>query len=614
MLTIGSLLRPAAGDDLPGCRNGNCPNCPVNSKYFGYYPTIWRRWPGTEPQPQPVAPPATEGIGVPSVETPPATEEIENKIKPATPDSSGGGPATTNPTPDAANKPSAPPPDEDPNAKKPNVQPDNGAAPDAPQKLNQVPPNRGIDVAPAYFESNRQPLRSTGRAPEAWPPSNVLRHDEIRASFQFPDGVTLPTATAIPNAATATSTPGFPSPKRSDGGQPKPCALASPAWQADATPLPLWPQPNSSRPREAPAPAAAHAQLSPPLDWNAHQIRPADSWHTDLGPSPAVSSSLSDDARPSKPAPTTPSNGAQALHWMDPAQPKSLSRDSSPSGRSPSVLDNPFNDAPCSSAQARATQPAEIVLKPSADNLKVAARRIPFIPSMSLGNPVAPLDPRALTEGSVPSRFTPGDASPSRLAPPYKVSDISVPMNSTAAAETRRQAAGTANQDNVSQIDPLAIRRSLEAVKPATPSRSVPCNLSPKDVLQFADGIAPERKGLDGLNAGAANIGKSDLQFAATAIPEKPSRVDPLYLNRLPPAGASVIVSDDGGAQGGVRLTSYTAPVSRPASPAGRDNPLRAATRPSREVLSTDTTQVAWPEPPNGAAARSASGWTNPLR
>jgi hypothetical protein len=660
-LAIGLALRPAAGDDLPGCPSGNCPNCPVNSKYFGYYPTIWRRWPGTEPQPQPVAPPASEGIGVPPVETPPATEEIENKTKPATPDSSGAGPATTNPTPDAANKPSAPPPDEDPNAKKPNVPPGNGAAPvapEAPQKLNQMPPNRGNNAEPAYFGSNRQPLHPMGPRPEAWPPTNVLRSEEIRASFQFPDGVTLTKATAIPTAAPSTSTTGLPSPIRFDAGQPKPSAIAWPARQTDNVPSPLWPQPNFGRPRDVPVPAA---QLTPPVNWNASQTRPADSWHPDLGPSAAEKSSFADDVHFSNPAPATTSNATPpALHWMDPAQPKSLCRDSSLNGRSLSATADPFNDSQCSSTQTKATRPAEIAFKPSADNLNGVSRRIPFIPSASLSNPMAPLDPRELTDQSAPARFAPAEASTSRLAPPNKVSDISVPMISTATVQPQRLAASKASQNNVSQIDPLAIRKSLEAARPADrrelspfvagapmvaeqkravprsagglpiDSQSAPHNSSPKDQFQFADGIAPDRKGLDGFNAGAATIGKGDLQFAATAMPERLMSVDPPKVNRPPlagaaqmnprtpqplvkPQGASVIVSDDGGMSGGVQPAAYVAPVSSSPLTAGRDNPLRMATLPSREVLSTDTTQIAWPEPQAGPA-RSAPGWTNPLR
>jgi hypothetical protein len=54
---VGAALEPLLGADFPGCRNGNCPNCPVNSRFFGYYPTLWRRWPGTEPQPQPAPQP-----------------------------------------------------------------------------------------------------------------------------------------------------------------------------------------------------------------------------------------------------------------------------------------------------------------------------------------------------------------------------------------------------------------------------------------------------------------------------------------------------------------------------------------------------------------------------
>src|SRR4029077_1604740 len=98
--------------DLSGCRGGYCPNCPVNSKYFGYYPTQWRRWPGTEPAAQAAPSPAADGVGVPLVDPPPSTEETENKTKtPATDATGGAGGTTTTPmTEPAAGKPDELPP------------------------------------------------------------------------------------------------------------------------------------------------------------------------------------------------------------------------------------------------------------------------------------------------------------------------------------------------------------------------------------------------------------------------------------------------------------------------------------------------------------------------
>ncbi|HEV2971799.1 MAG TPA: hypothetical protein VGY55_17630 [Pirellulales bacterium] len=662
-LAMGMVFRPVAGADLPGCRDGNCPNCPVNSKYFGYYPTLWRRWPGTEPQPQQVAPPAVEGVGVPPVEPPPASEEIENKSKTNPPESSGGGgPATTNPPPDAANKPSLPPPDEDPNAKKPNAQSGKGAAPvapDAPQKLNQTPPNRGIDAMPAFFELNREPRRSAARSPEPWPPTNVLRSDEIRASLQLPDGVTIPKVNAIPSTIPAASAAGSSFPTHSEGSAPQQNTTRWPTRQTDATPSPSLP-PNVNLPHEAPM---ATAQPSPPVDWTLRQNRSIESWHPDVGPSAAGSSSFPDGAHFSKTMPAPVPNAGQALHWMEPAQPKSPGCDPSLSDRSAFVAPDASHAVLGNSAHARAALPAETALKPGADNFNGAARRIPFIPSASLNNPVASLDPRALTEASASPQFVPVDASTNRLAPPSKVNEISVPMIPAPTAEPRRLAR-TAIQDNVLQIDPLAIQKSLEAAKPLAEtasivedrrrrppsaafseqtgtaslspsdfpveSKSSPRNTSAKEVFQFADGIAPQRKELEPYQSGRATVGKSDLKFADKAMPERLTSVDPLNANRLPPAsavpanpwtprplvkpqGASVIVSDDNGSPDGVQQAAYIAPAGPSPLPAGRDNPLRVAAPPSREVLSTDASQLAWPEPQAGAG-RSASGWSNPLR
>ena len=67
---IGGMVGP----NCPRCNASGSGPCPANVKYFGYYPTRWRHWPGTEPAPTP----AVQAPTIP-VEVPPPDQESSGK-------------------------------------------------------------------------------------------------------------------------------------------------------------------------------------------------------------------------------------------------------------------------------------------------------------------------------------------------------------------------------------------------------------------------------------------------------------------------------------------------------------------------------------------------------
>ena len=127
---------------------------------------------------------------------------------------------------------------------------------------------------------------------------------------------------------------------------------------------------------------------------------------------------------------------------------------------------------------------------PAAHQLR---RRIPFVPSPSLHESLAPLVPHALTGATTPTGRTPADAQATRLTPPSRVGDIPMPAVPRQSAALAAEPAPAQTQESLSRIDPLAIGKSLETANPGGAIKSAPQpQLSRKD-LQFADGVTPQR-------------------------------------------------------------------------------------------------------------------------
>ncbi len=242
---IGIGPQVLRGADCEHCAGSNVPSCPVNSRYFGYYPTQWRRWPGTEPSvAQPNQPSAKQGA-LPLVEPPKPTDETpsvkvpgaEQPPETSVPDASTGElPAPTAPkgtVRGGAGRTGTQP--------APAVRPSGPAGPSSePRSLRYVPrANQAESLA------NRSPTPAP-RTSKAWPPSNELRDAEFRANFQMADGVAFPTFVPKPLAAAnqplMTQSPANPpqtNQPQADQPQPQDATVAPVKPEADPLALPV---------------------------------------------------------------------------------------------------------------------------------------------------------------------------------------------------------------------------------------------------------------------------------------------------------------------------------------------------------------------------------------
>ncbi len=198
LLTWLIVCQPALAADCNSCQNGG--PCMANVRYWGYYPTQWRRWPGTEPQPE--APtPAPPGTPLPGTFTPNPDKEFESKPT----EGSSGTTSSATPGMDAGQA-----------APKGN-NPDNGKAPAVPAKK----PGQGASFTPEsnQFYSSRNPERAMPPADDApWyagdglttaagPRENPLRTSAPIASSSTAVPTALPAPAAQPATAPATQTP-----------------------------------------------------------------------------------------------------------------------------------------------------------------------------------------------------------------------------------------------------------------------------------------------------------------------------------------------------------------------------------------------------------------------
>lgn len=555
------VIKPLVGADFPGCRNGNCPNCPVNARYFGYYPTIWRRWPGTEPQPQPAPQPAPEQNQVPAVEPPPAAEEIE---KSKTMSDSAGGAGSG--APDSAKAGTTPPAD-DSGPKTPPMPPaDRGTllppsdAPkldrlrDAPEKLP------GLDGRPP---SDTTPTSPSARA---WPPVNMLRNDEVRASYQLPE-----------RSAPVTLAP--------SSAQLQP-AFAPPA----GTPR----QPKSPAKPGNSAAEQLHASRQSAGGDN-HALCPSE---------PIV--------QPAKALP---------LHWLEPASsepagkdrpsPAAASRDSDPRGSDSAQWPGPGVASGALAIQSGGTTNATL-------------SRLPLMPRQFSQNSLASALERPMPGRTEPQGVVPTDALGTAIAPPEKVNQITVPMIPHGAIQASQQSARDATLDNVTRIDPLAIGRSLSPgelpgssgtapLLSANPIASTtrPAKPSAGSAMRF-DGTLPATGMPRPSSIPAPTVGKST---PAVVVATGPATIPAAW----PPAGAkAALVVSDGDADDTVIPTAYWAsePLHR-SSFAGEST--QSERTPGGVSKSIDAqAQTSRANPLRSPSSEPSSGpptiWKNPLR
>jgi hypothetical protein len=468
-ILLGAEIRHVARADVPTCGSVNCPNCPVNSKYFGYYPTHWRRWPGTEPLPQPTTGPAAEGVQIPIVEPPPPADETEPKSKTPPPEAPAGpGSAAPGPAADPNAKGPAAPGGNDRGSNRLELPSPEAGAPGSqlvPMRINRLRPNWGNELAPSLTESLGPALPITDPGSPTWPHMNLLRSEERRASFQ------------------ATEEP----------------AKANPIAAHQATR-----SSQSGLSIVGDAPDIAVRRLPPPDRPGTLGSRPCNSatWTTKAEPESAACNSQSRTG--------TTEGATGSLRWVEPACAVPALRDESGSihdeqpcrmDRSgPTTIDShdamaaaPSNSVTANGVERRGQTMTESDEPAAGLPSCGTAKRIPFVPSAALHDPLAPVEPRSLTGATGPSGPTPVDAPTSELVPPSRIGDIPMPVISrqVTAAASAQPAAGS-GQESLSRIDPVAIGKSLEAASAHAALKDTPQRLPAKNDSQFADGVTPQ--------------------------------------------------------------------------------------------------------------------------
>ncbi len=309
------------GPGCPNCRAPGSPPCPANVKYFGYYPTRWRPWPGTEPAPTPA-----EQTPPNRVEVPPADQEAVGKPGAATTDTgTATPPATGSPTdPNSSNTPTNPsalPPVTVPllnglpvpnGAQLPNgapvpavTLPNGGAGPDSLPAPNQPDP-----------AAKKSPLPTPGKAP-ATTPARAIPGEPGKLNQVWPDPAqptTAPSAIAAPTSVAASlATVATTAPAAANNGlRIVPGSAPAPSYQ--------WPPANMLRsstikagfqaPVESSAPAPSNSRDSaawieplPPLGPSRAPARstvPSNSLRIDMPPisAPASVASMPDRSSP----------------------------------------------------------------------------------------------------------------------------------------------------------------------------------------------------------------------------------------------------------------------------------------------------------------------------
>lgn len=550
-LSISVLIAPLVAADFPGSRSGNCPNCPVNSRFFGYYPTLWRRWPGTEPQPQPAPTPPPETGTIPPVEPPPPADEIKNENKPMGAESSGGAtPSTTTPT-------RQPPPNsgtgarpEESGAKRPVASPpaqDTLPAPlESPSKLNQLPMPGGPPGNCPTIEARLDQELPWGSQGAAWPPANILRHEEIRANVEFPDRSAHSDTGTMASPARAA----FPSPKVASDRS------AERTW--DQCPI------ADSCPQTARSGAAAGERAIKCQSASSATEEPPGSAH-------------------------------HHLHWIDP--PTAKNDQSQTDEKMPKRFESSDDAALKKSTSPNSSAPI--------DALRTAAgNRLPFVPSNSLCHALPPIDPQAPETRGDYRGAKPAEAASFRLAPPNKITEISVPTFAGGQANDRLPPPETLSGSNVTKIDPLAIGKSLDVTAPMAGHVASNKGKEKHEFAPFPEMVNPQAAATPSQSAIGSRFsgyletttGAVSSQHVPDSARQWPVATIPSPSGRATSASARIVSDDRSMAQDRVeQATFYGAPS--PQRPAVQPNPLRNGAA-AGEAISTD----------------SPTGSVNPLR
>ena len=178
-----------------GCQKGLEVGCAPARRWFGYYPTTWRRWPSDQPAPVPT--PATAPTPTPTAQEPAATVEPDQPtvmpddatLFPSEPNSSGAPPANVEPD---TMLPFENRPDELPDSL-----PSDTGLPGLPTGPSDTAPSNSPDAAPRV-----QPLPSQD-APPTMPDDNPFKDDPPEPQAPGAKATSTPSPSITSSSGTA---------------------------------------------------------------------------------------------------------------------------------------------------------------------------------------------------------------------------------------------------------------------------------------------------------------------------------------------------------------------------------------------------------------------------
>jgi hypothetical protein len=307
------------------------------------------------------------------------------------------------------------------------------------------------------------------------------------------------------------------------------------------------------------------------------------------------------------------------LHWIEP--PKAKSAPSPLHETEPNIAPRCDKRALNGPAQSKELMPFEASQPP-------ATARLPFVPSNSLCHALPPIDPQAPEIRGDAHGAMPAEAANVRLAPPNKVTKISVPMFAGGPAKDRPPPPDALLHSNVTKIDPLAIGKTLDMPTP-TITHVAQSNARLNGEAHFTEMVNPPtapvgqppigarfsayaepiatarpigsevadgRKPLAGpLMPASTTISASSspkttdamLEVAATQSTKPPFPATTEMNGHGAPAAARIASDDRNLPRNRVEQTAFYG-AAPPQKPVGQPNPLRNSTAATGEAISTD--------------------------
>lgn len=579
----GVVVDPAAAG-CPACGSPGCPTCPANVKYYGYYPTLWRRWPGTEPMPvvEPsraprpsdveVPSPEQEAAGRPSANSEPGTSgasaaPVPETNLPALPGATGGATAPKSTTPGSTTPGGTLPGTTNPGTPMLNGMP----VPSGSQLPNgmpvPVPHGSAPNILPPPNSSD-----STGKGSQLFTP--IQNPYAIDSHQSVNEAAGMNSQWSAPPRAIAMQPATIPTALQPSDLQPAPAIRFTPAPLA-IQPIPNQPNELPSAATEAVQPIGQAASPEATPQWPpANMLRPAAikaGYQT-----PEKVSSLPVENSASKPCNTTVSFGQTSnceahdsltLVTDRPAQPASIATDDwspdhnngvtsgSPASNSSAVVAARFT-IPADSNQNHFVQPANSPAQVQGSESRPVdwsranspAALAPIYPSQSIGRPYStPNAAQFVTSGYANGNRNSdsGLNAPGTLSMNAPAATMQIPSASPAAPSQLREAvvnlhpmADERQSTAIGAINPVQIGAAMaDDRQPAMRPLPVESSLS-KDRFQVSDYVPQDRVGQTANTAGAGQpISDGRIQQASYVQPvpgeaPKLQSIDPLEAAR----------------------------------------------------------------------------------